>query len=86
MEGSAYVYALCAHRLRVCVLVETQLGCYHLPYKLAEGGDLFADGAAQQALAPAHPITQVPTLMLPDGTVMTESAAISLWLLDVRAG
>ena len=64
-------------------LVETQLALYGLDYKLADVGDLFTDAAAQQALAPANPITQIPTLILPDGAVMTESAAITLLLADV---
>lgn len=77
------MYTLYARAGWGSVLVETQLAFYGLPYKLAEVGDLFADVAAQQALAPANPITQVPTLILPDGMAMTESAAITLWLADV---
>ncbi len=64
------------------VLVETQLAFYGFDYRLAEVGDLFTDAGAQKALAPANPITQIPTLILPDGTVMTESAAITLLLAD----
>src|SRR5690606_13988632 len=36
-------------------------------------------------LQPLNPVVQVPTLVLPDGEVMTESAAITLHLADVAA-
>jgi GST-like protein len=36
-----------------------------------------------RTLAPLNPLGQVPTLVMPDGTVMTESAAIILHLGDV---
>ncbi|OYQ34921.1 hypothetical protein CHU95_10100 [Niveispirillum lacus] len=34
------------------------------------------------ALQSINPLVQVPTLVLPDGAVMTESVAILLWILD----
>ena len=37
---------------------------------------------ARGRLQPLNPLAQVPTLVLPDGTVMTESAAITLHLAD----
>ncbi|MGH8295866.1 MAG: glutathione S-transferase N-terminal domain-containing protein, partial [Steroidobacteraceae bacterium] len=37
-------------------------------------------GAARDRLLRVNPLGQVPTLLLPEGTVMTESAAISLLL------
>lgn len=36
------------------------------------------------ALKSINPLVQVPTLVLPDGTVMTESVAILLWIMDRR--
>ena len=36
-----------------------------------------------RTLAPLNPLGQVPTLVMPDGTVMTESAAIVLHLADI---
>jgi GST-like protein len=64
-------------------IVEAQLAYYELPYRLVEVGDLFDSPTAREALQPLNPIAQVPTLVLPDGTVMTESAAITLHLADI---
>jgi GST-like protein len=66
-------------------LVEAQLAAYGLPFELIELGDLFRSAEARAALVAHNPITQVPTLVLPDGQVMTESAAITLHLADVTA-
>jgi len=65
------------------VLVEAQLVWYGLPYALEEVGDLFKSAEAREKLAPINPLAQVPTLVLPDGRIMTESAAITLHLADV---
>ena len=64
-------------------LTELQLGWYGLPYRLEEVDDLFESVGARQRLAQVNPVAQLPTLVLPDGTVMTESAAITLHLADV---
>jgi GST-like protein len=64
-------------------LTELQLGWYGLPYHLEEVDDLFQSAEARQRLARVNPVAQLPTLLLPDGTVMTESAAITLHLADV---
>jgi GST-like protein len=64
-------------------LIEAQLAWYALPYLIEEVDDLFASAAARQKLAEVNPLAQIPTLVLPDGTVMTESAAITLHLADV---
>ena len=37
---------------------------------------------APDELRRVNPLAQVPTLVLPDGTVMTESVAIALWALE----
>ena len=63
-------------------LTELQLAWYGLPYRMEEVGDLFASEEARQALAKINPVAQLPTLVLPDGTVMTESAAITLYLAE----
>jgi GST-like protein len=65
------------------VLAEAQLAWYGLDYQLEEVEDLFASAAAREKLAPVNPLAQIPTLILPDGQVMTESAAITLHLADV---
>jgi GST-like protein len=64
------------------ILTEAQLVWYGLPFTFHEVGDLFAEERARQELAKINPLAQIPTLVLPDGAVMTESAAITLWLAD----
>src|SRR4051812_41740308 len=64
-------------------LVEAQLAWYGLLFELNEIEDLFHSAAARLKLQPTNPLAQVPTLILPDGQVMTESAAITLHLADV---
>ncbi|MGF1455054.1 MAG: glutathione S-transferase family protein [Alphaproteobacteria bacterium] len=64
------------------VLIETQLVWYGLDFDFKEVGHLFKDPAAADALRAVNPLAQIPTLVLPDGTVMTESAAVTLWLAD----
>jgi GST-like protein len=68
------------------VLVETQLAWYGLDYEIEEVDDLFTSEAARERLSAINPVAQVPTLRLPDGQVMTESAAITLHLADVVGG
>ncbi len=63
-------------------IVELQLAWYGLPYRLEDAGDLLSSPEARARLAPLNPVAQTPTLTLPDGTVMTESAAITLLLAD----
>lgn len=65
------------------VLIEAQLDWYGLDYEFREVGDLFRSAGARQKLAEVNPIAQVPTLVLPDGTVVTESAAITLYLAEL---
>jgi GST-like protein len=65
------------------VLVEAQLSWYGLPFAIEEVDDLFASSAARERLAAVNPVAQVPTLLLADGSVMTESAAITLHLADI---
>lgn len=66
-------------------LVEAQLDWYGLPWRYQASGDLFASAEARERLRALNPLSQVPVLELPDGTVMTESAAITLHLAD-RSG
>jgi GST-like protein len=64
-------------------LAEAQLAWYGLDYEIEEVEDLFASASAREQLAQVNPLAQVPTLILPDGQLMTESAAITLHLADV---
>ena len=64
------------------VLAEAQLEWYGLPFDFVDVGDLFEDPTARRELAKINPLGQVPALILPDGEVMTETAAITLHLAD----
>jgi GST-like protein len=57
------------------VPVEAALTLLGLPYETREAKDA-------AALAKVNPMRQVPTVVLPGGEVMTESAAILIWLAD----
>jgi GST-like protein len=64
-------------------IVEAQLCWYGLPFRTEDCGDLLASEAARERLRPLNPLAQVPVLVLPDGQVLTESAAITLHLADL---
>jgi GST-like protein len=63
-------------------LVEAQLVWYGLPFTFKPVGDLLRDPDSRAELQKVNPLAQVPTLVLPDGSVMSESAAITLLLAD----
>jgi len=65
------------------VLVEAQLAFYGLPYVMENVGDVFKSAEARAKLAAVNPLAQTPTLALPGGRIMTESAAITLYLADI---
>jgi GST-like protein len=67
------------------VLVEAQLEWLGLPFAFEAVGDLFESAEARERLRNVNPLAQIPTLVLPDGTVMSESAAITLHLADLTA-
>jgi GST-like protein len=66
-------------------IVEAQLVWYGLPFSLEPVGDLLREPEARRALEKINPLAQLPTLVMPDGTVMSESAAITLLLADITA-
>jgi GST-like protein len=68
------------------VIVEAQLAWHGLAFELVEVADLFQSASAREELSRLNPLAQLPTLILPDGTLMTESAAITLHLADVTEG
>lgn len=65
------------------VAVEAALTLLGLPYELVEGAT-WAEPAARDRVAPANPMRQIPTIVLADGEVMTESAAILIYLADLH--
>lgn len=60
------------------VAVEAALSLIGLPYSVVE------TTTADPAGSPGTPMRQVPALRLPGGEVMTESAAILIWLADLH--
>jgi GST-like protein len=64
-------------------IVEAQLVWYGLPYAFEAVEDLFKSADARTRLAKVNPLAQVPTLVMPDGSIMSESAAITLLLADI---
>jgi GST-like protein len=65
------------------VLVETQLAWYGMPFERVPVANFYQDAAARAEFTKINPAGQLPTLILPDKRVMTESAAITLHLADV---
>ena len=64
-------------------IVEAQLVWYGLPFTFESVGDLFKEADAKLRLEKVNPLAQVPTLVMPDGSVMSESAAITLLLSEI---
>jgi GST-like protein len=63
------------------IAVEATLTLLGIPYTLIEAAT-WVETEARDRVAPANPMRQVPTLILPGGEVMTESAAILVDLAD----
>lgn len=64
------------------VAVEAALTLLGLHYTVLEGAT-WAEEAARDRVATSNPMRQIPTLVMPDGEVMTESAAILIYLADL---
>ena len=63
-------------------LAEAMLALCATPIRIEDVTGFDRPGAARERLLPINPLGQVPTVVLPDGTVMTESAAIALLLSE----
>jgi GST-like protein len=63
------------------VVVEAALTLLDLPYRVEEVAPWLGE-AATARLARVNPMRQAPALVLPSGELMTESAAILIWLAD----
>jgi GST-like protein len=63
------------------VAVEAALTLIGLPYEVVERAPL-KEVAENEAVNRVNPLRQVPTLVLPGGEVITESAAMLIWLAD----
>lgn len=65
------------------VPVEATLTLLGIPYRVVEAVT-WVEAAAQERVAAVNPQRQVPALVLPSGEIMTESAAILIYLADLR--
>ena len=61
-------------------IVEAMLALVGEPYEFVDVENFDRPGDAQERLVAVNPLRQVPTLVLDDGEVLTETAAIALWL------
>ena len=66
-------------------IVEAQLAFYGLAHQLIPAGDVFINAAARAALGTINPLAQIPTMVLDDGQIITESAAMTLLLAELSA-
>ena len=63
-------------------IIEAQAAVLGVPCELILAGEIYADPGAREVLGRVNPLMQVPTVVLDDGEVMTESAAITLYLAE----
>lgn len=78
MDKSLIVYGA---RGSGSVPVEAALTLVRQPYEIIERAPL-KEVTPDEAVFRVNPLGQVPALVLPDGEVMTESAAMLIWLAD----
>lgn len=64
------------------VPVEAALTLIGLPYAVVEGATWEHDPAVLARVEAVNPLLQIPALVLPSGEILTESAAILIWLAD----
>lgn len=66
------------------VAVEAALTLLGLPFRVIEG-ETWSSESARDRVAGANALRQVPTLVFPDGQILTESAAILIQLADTNS-
>ena len=64
------------------VPVEAVLTLLGLPYQVVEA-PAWESEEVRERIAPINPMRQIPALVLPSGEVLTESAAILMWLAEL---
>ncbi len=82
MTASSHTLTLYGAAASGSVAVEAALTLLGLPYTLIDGAT-WAEEAARDRVATSNPMRQIPTLVLEGGEVMTESAAILIYLADL---
>ena len=65
------------------VAVEAVPSLLGIPFRLVEG-ETWSSEAARERVGERNVMRQVPTLVLPDGEILTESAAILIYLADAH--
>lgn len=73
------MYHLYGGRGSGSAIVEIALEYCRAPYRSIEAAP-WEDSPGREALARLNPLLQIPTLQLPDGSILTESAAILIHL------
>ena len=73
------MYTLFGHKGSGSAAVESALEIAGQPYRLVDAASWESSSDVEQ-LARVNPLKQIPALVLPDGTVLTESAAILIHL------
>ena len=68
------------------VLVEAALVRARVPFVFEDVSGFDQAGPARERLLAVNPLAQVPALVLPGGEVMTESAAIIIYLAETHKG
>lgn len=65
------------------VAIEAALTLIGAPYRVVEAAP-WGDAAQQALIAAKNPLGQTPAMELPSGELMTESAAMLVWLADAH--
>lgn len=63
-------------------LAEAMLVWCGAPFRVEDVNGFDREGPSRDKLLSVNPLAQVPTLVLPDGSILTESAAIALYLAE----
>lgn len=79
------MYTLYGSRGSGSAAIEMALRACELPFRIVRASTWEPDSAIDE-LARVNPLRQIPTLVLPDGSVLTESAAILIHLGLVAPG
>src|SRR5688572_9764618 len=76
------MFKLYARHSAGSMAIEAVMAEYGIPHEIVDV-PRGVDGRLDSSLYNINPLGQVPTLILPDGSVMTESAAMMIYLADL---
>jgi GST-like protein len=79
----AHEYTLYGAAASGSVAVEAALTLLDIPFKLIEGAT-WSSEQARARVGGKNAMRQIPTLILPDGEILTESAGILIYLADMH--